>query len=334
MMKIKSKQSSNLGKNEKSVKEQLTPEIARKMILEGRRFSPDMFSGSLDLSYQEDLQQLPDGLALNSLSLARCPSLKRLPNSLTVRFDLVIDQCVALTQLPENLKAGSLSMRECTGIEALPEGLDTYFLDISECVNLKRWPEKGHLRYGSLVAQNCINLTELPDWLGTLSILDLQGCANMHTLPENLVVNSWLDLAGTRITELPEGCQNAQLRWRGIPVEKRVVFQPETITTQEILEEVNTELRRVKLERMGYERFVQEAQAEVLDQDQDPGGERKLLRIEIPDDEPLVCVSVRCPSTGRLYVLRVPPTMETCQQAVAWIAGFDDPDAYNPLIET
>jgi hypothetical protein len=185
-----------------------------------------------------------------------------------------------------------------------------------------------------LIARNCVNLTSLPDWLGTLSNLDLSGCANIHTLPDNLVVNSWLDLAGTGIQTLPEGCQRTQLRWRGIPVDRRLVFQPETITVDEILNEKNIELRRVKLERMGYERFAAAAEAELLDQDEDPGGERRLLRIEMPDEEPLVCISVRCPSTGRQYVIRVPLDMTSCHQAAAWIAGFDDPDEYHPLVET
>ncbi|NOK61345.1 MAG: hypothetical protein GFH27_549305n114 [Chloroflexi bacterium AL-W] len=51
-------------------------------------------------------------------------------------------------------------------------------------------------------------------------------------------------------------------------------------------------------------------------------------------DEDLVCVSVICPSTGRQYLIRVPPQTRTCHQAAAWIAGFDDPNAYQPIAET
>ncbi|HEX7380479.1 MAG TPA: hypothetical protein VF278_25420 [Pirellulales bacterium] len=45
-------------------------------------------------------------------------------------------------------------------------------------------------------------------------------------------------------------------------------------------------------------------------------------------------VVVRCPSTGQQYVLRVPPNMRTCRQAIAWTAGFDDAEKYQPLLET
>jgi hypothetical protein len=85
---------------------------------------------------------------------------------------------------------------------------------------------------------------------------------------------------------------------------------------------------------MGYDAFLSEAAAQVLDQDVDPGGERRLLKVPLPRDEDLVCLAVYCPSTGRQYILRVPPTTRTCRHAAAWIAGFDDPDEYRPLVET
>jgi hypothetical protein len=116
-------------------------------------------------------------------------------------------------------------------------------------------------------------------------------------------------------------------------VEPRIAFHPETITAAEVLTEPNAELRRIKLERMGTERFFAEADATVLDVDRDAGGERRLLRVTFPGDEPLVCVSVCCPSTGRRYLLRVPPQVTTCHEAVAWTAGLEA-SAYKPEVET
>ena len=77
----------------------------------------------------------------------------------------------------------------------------------------------------------------------------------------------------------------------------------------QVLGEGNAEVRRVMLERIGFDRFMQQAGAEMLDGDRDPGGPRRLLSVKLPGDEDLVCLSVRCPSTGRQYALRVPPTM-------------------------
>jgi hypothetical protein len=85
---------------------------------------------------------------------------------------------------------------------------------------------------------------------------------------------------------------------------------------------------------MGYQRFVAEAQAQTIDEDTDAGGARRLLRVPLEHDEPLVCLAVLDPSTGRQYLIRVPPGMKTCHQAAAWIAGFDNPDDYQPIAET
>ena len=106
------------------------------------------------------------------------------------------------------------------------------------------------------------------------------------------------------------------------------------MSVAEVLAEPNVERRRVLLERCGYERFLREADAQILDMDGDRGGDRRLIRVPMVRDEDLVCVSVRCPSTGHPFILRVPPTMRTCRQAVAWIAGYDDPDQYQPAVET
>jgi hypothetical protein len=162
----------------------------------------------------------------------------------------------------------------------------------------------------------------------------VSGCAELAELPEGLRISSWLDLAGTAITSLPTASRGVQLRWRSVRIDERIAFHPESITAQEVLAEPNAELRRVLLERMGYDAFIVAAAAAELDRDQDPGGLRRLLRVDLDRDEPLVVLSVSCPSTGRAYLLRVPPTMLTCHQAAAWIAGFDNPDDYAPLAET
>jgi len=133
---------------------------------------------------------------------------------------------------------------------------------------------------------------------------------------------------------MPPHLAGLAIRWRGVPIDARIAFRPETLDAREILAEPNAERRRVMMERFGLDRFMRDAKAQVLDQDRDAGGPRRLLRIELPGDEPLVCVSVVCPSTRRQYMLRVPPSIETCRQAVAWTAGFDNPDDYRPTVET
>jgi len=104
-------------------------------------------------------------------------------------------------------------------------------------------------------------------------------------------------------------------------------------TGQEILDTENAELRRILIEQLGYEAFLQQVGGLIRDRDRDPGGERQLILVPLEDDEPLMLLKVVCPSTGHLHVLRVPPYLRTCHEAAAWIAGFDNPDDYQPLVE-
>jgi hypothetical protein len=197
---------------------------------------------------------------------------------------------------------------------------------------------------------NCPNLDSLPSRLRVGGNLDLHGLGKLKELPPDLVVGRAIDVAGSGLAEAPG--HDARLLWNGVPVSAKVAFHPETLSVEEILCTSNVQLRQVMLERFTHERFVTKANPEVLDADADRGGERRLLRIRFPHTEvppgfegwenthaasqevALVCLSVHCPSTGALYILRVPPDTSTCRQAAAWIAGFDAPDEYKPEVET
>lgn len=109
--------------------------------------------------------------------------------------------------------------------------------------------------------------------------------------------------------------------------------EPGLPSGQKILNTENVELRRILIEQLGYDVFVQQVGGLIRDRDTDPGGERQLIWVPLEDDEPLMLLKVICPSTGHIHVLRVPPDLRTCHEAAAWIAGFDNPDDYRPLVE-
>ena len=103
--------------------------------------------------------------------------------------------------------------------------------------------------------------------------------------------------------------------------------QSERARLQVLVRTRNLELRRLLLDRIGYERFLDIAGTELVAQD-DFG---KLWRSELQiDGEPLRVVEVvnatpEPDGTYRRYFLRVPPTTRTAREAVAWTFGFDDP---------
>lgn len=334
--------------------ETISAEAAKKQILWGEPQRGMIVDGALEfnaddsrrlLSLPEDLtvrrlvirdchrlQELPHGLHCNELIVERTP-LTAVPEDIQVKFRLEFNGCDTLEMLPTGLKVGTLVLRGCTSLHHLPEGLDVWFLDMPGCVRITDFPAYGPAEMGRLNIRGCTGLRALPGWLKKVSQLDIGDCT-IAELPVELQVLSWLDVADIGMQALPAHLTGVQLRWRGVMIDERIAFRPQTIFAQDILKETNVERRRVMMERLGYETFLEQVNAEELDQDSDPGGIRRLLRVQLEEDEPLVCLSVKCPSTGRGYLLRVPPQIASCHQAAAWIAGFDDPEKYRPLAET
>ena len=250
------------------------------------------------------------------------------------RYAVDLTGSVELRSLPAGLSVPVLILDDCTNLVALPDGLDVLDLSMRRCVSFERWPTWMRGELARMDLRGCVSLRRLPDALRSVAHLDLSGCPEITMLPEHLVVTGSIDLADTDITRLPRGVEGATIKWRGVTIPARVALHPESITMDEIVRETNAERRRVLVERMGYDRFIAESDAQIRDHDRDAGGHRELLRVELSKDEALVCLSVRCPSTGDRYMLRVPPTVSTCHEAAAWIAGFDDPAAYAPVKET
>ncbi|WP_225895852.1 DUF6745 domain-containing protein [Dendronalium phyllosphericum] len=184
---------------------------------------------------------------------------------------------------------------------------------------------------GHLDLSGASELYNLPENL-TCESIDISDCPNLTNLPKGLHVTHWIELAGSGITGLGAG-HGFVLRWRGVRVSDAIAFEAQSLTGQDILNIENVELRRVAIERLGYETFLQQVGGLIRDRDRDAGGERQLVYIPFEDDEALMVLKVICPSTKHTHILRVPPYMQSCHQAAAWIAGFTNPDDYNPLIE-
>jgi hypothetical protein len=86
------------------------------------------------------------------------------------------------------------------------------------------------------------------------------------------------------------------------------------------------------LDRFGWDRYLIESGAKPIHQSE----RGTLYRSEIPDDEPLVMVKVTNSTPEpdghfKDYFLRVPPTIKTADEAVAWTFGVKD---YAPVAES
>ncbi|HEY1387987.1 MAG TPA: hypothetical protein VGF38_05540 [Ktedonobacterales bacterium] len=119
--------------------------------------------------------------------------------------------------------------------------------------------------------------------------------------------------------------------WHGVRVPERVIHAPETLTREDFLGENDVEVRRVIQERMG-DRFVSTLGGQVID----VGPRGTLYEVRLLEDDPegvARYVQLQDASTARQYFLRVPSTIQTAEEAVAWSFQLTV-EEYRPAQET
>ena len=113
--------------------------------------------------------------------------------------------------------------------------------------------------------------------------------------------------------------------WKGVHIEPSLWHSRETMSAEEILNHPNTEVRRCLLEMVGYEKLLAKTPHQVLDEDPETGA--VLYKVDVPDDEALVVVKVidgtelkdeNGKGYRKVYFLKVPPTSQNCEEAIAW----------------
>lgn len=132
--------------------------------------------------------------------------------------------------------------------------------------------------------------------------------------------------------EFPDGYRI--YAWRGVPVPADVIESPDSLTSKRIDEERNIELRRAFIDKFGMAKYLRETTAGIRDQTE----AGTLYLKQLPGDEPIAVVRVKnstpeSDGSFKEYFLRVPPTMKTVQEAIAWTFGMK-PGEYNPEIES
>ena len=105
----------------------------------------------------------------------------------------------------------------------------------------------------------------------------------------------------------------------GVQVDEQIVMHPETQTIEQIEGEENSEVKRVRIERFGWSKYLSEIRARVLDvRDNDIDATKESL-MELRDKTRVIVCA--CPSTARVYVMRVPREIVTCEMAQNWLHG-------------
>lgn len=104
----------------------------------------------------------------------------------------------------------------------------------------------------------------------------------------------------------------------GVAVDQQIVMRPQTQTVEQIRGEKNEEVKRHRIERFGWPRYLKEINAVRLNARRNDidGTLEKLYRAD--SQSVLVCA---CPSTAKVFALEVPPEVETCDQAQRWLSS-------------
>jgi leucine-rich repeat protein SHOC2 len=238
----------------------------------------------------------------SSLSL-NCQWLTSLPSSIGLLADLTNLDLTGndLRRLPESIC--NLSRLKCLTVRgnrliALPQ-------NIGRLTNLTHLDLQGN------------QITELPTSIGNLLGLKVLNI-NLNPLTDLSMLQPLSTRTnGTHViflnTDLPCGYWTKFSEWK----------------SQWLVHEGNTEIRRILIEQIGYEKICQDLEAVNID----TWREYTLLKIDgicntytcdenldvTTHNEPMILIKMTCPSTGHIHILRVPPEMTRVQSAITWV---------------
>lgn len=118
--------------------------------------------------------------------------------------------------------------------------------------------------------------------------------------------------------------------WEGLEVPSGIAAARDRLTAGDVAGIRNQELRRVVLERLGWERFLETAAAELRAQDDYGKLWTTAIRLDGERVQLVEVVNATAEADGsyRRYFLRVPPAARTAREAVAWTFGFENVDDY------
>lgn len=124
----------------------------------------------------------------------------------------------------------------------------------------------------------------------------------------------------------------------GVSVGKEIYYAgPDELDPCEVLKTENVQLRAALMKKIGPDRLLKKLPFVACD----TVGENQLLKIDVKDifkldgesmermrernrlDNQIAIAVLKCPSTGQLYYLRVPPRLKKVEHARQWLCGID-----------
>ncbi len=177
-------------------------------------------------------------------------------------------------------------------------------------------------------------LTNLPAEIGQLQSLETLDLFHnqLTSIPTEIgQIHSlrMLQLCGNSIEDLSTLAnhpnQDLEVYCFGVNLPRRYWTHSEEWKAEWLITEKNAEIRRMLLQRLGYDRIIEELGAIEIDRYR----EYTLLKIDADVDvEPIHLLKMTCPSTAHIHVLRVPPDLDSAREAICWINWYIDPEDF------
>ncbi len=105
----------------------------------------------------------------------------------------------------------------------------------------------------------------------------------------------------------------------GVIVPEQVVLTPHTQTITQIRTEPNAEVKRIRIERFGWQQYLTQIKATVLDQQENHIETTTEALMQTPEGETILVCS--CPSTAKVFSLETESKITSCDEAQDWLSG-------------
>jgi len=162
-------------------------------------------------------------------------------------------------------------------------------------------------------------------WSGPIYRAYLAGCWLLHWTDDTLY---WIAKPTVHKLDNPRRLHNESAAAlesdiehlyfiHGVMVPAFVVLRPDWITLDHITREENQEVRRIMIERYGWIRYLADSNAKIVHKRKNEIDNQFEQLYEIDGGRVLV---VSDPSTARIYSLRVPRDVKSCEDAQRWLS--------------
>ena len=170
--------------------------------------------------------------------------------------------------------------------------------------------------------------TNLPDLLTTNAVNEEWRIRRNRNARDQNRLRYWFRKSQAVMGE-EQGPLRRRTFWGSEPVPPTPVSKRHKLTIEKIMAERNISIRAAMIRTYTVDRFMTDANAEVLD----TRGEYALLSLPIAtsrwNDQPLVALKMTCPSTSVVHVNPVHPSCSTVAEALDWM--YEIPDYFGRL---